>query len=140
MLVLIPFLLLELYLSLAVGEEIGFFWSVVWIIVSIVVGIRLFKNSPYAMVGNIQAVKSGKLSLREFENASVAYFTGAILLIVPGVLSDIVGILFFTYTLYLQFVVKITPENLHFNQTTKGEKDVIDVEIIDEYTDRGNHS
>jgi hypothetical protein len=35
-----------------------------------------------------------------------------------------------TYTLYLQFVAKMTPEKPNFNK--EGDDDVIDVEVIDE--------
>jgi UPF0716 family protein affecting phage T7 exclusion len=55
-------------------------------------------------------------------------------LIIPGVLTDILGVLALGYTMYLRFVAKITPEQTKFNQN-KGDDNVIDVEIIDEYTD-----
>lgn len=130
----IPFLLLELYLSLSVGEAIGFLWSVIWIVVTMIVGVQLLRLSPFAVMGNLQSVKMGKLSLKAFENASTAYFIGAILLIIPGVLSDMLGVLAMCYTLYLHFVAKITPEQTNFKHK-QGEDDVIDVEVIDEHTD-----
>ena len=135
----IPFFLLELYLSLHTGEEIGFFWSVVWIISSGIIGVILLQNSPHAIMGQMQSVQKGKLNLKKFQDASMAYFIGSILLIVPGVLSDFVGLLALTYTLYLQFVAKIAPEQTNFknsHQNKKGDDNVIDVEIIDEHSDR----
>ena len=129
----IPFFLLELFLSLKMGESIGFLGSVLWIVMSAVVGMGLLKNSPMAMMGNMQAVQKGKLNIKKFQNANMSYFTGSILLIVPGVLSDFLGLFALVYTAYLQFIVKITPEQTNFNQT-KGDNDVIDVEIIDEHT------
>lgn len=140
LLALIPFLLLELYLSLYVGERIGFVWSAVWIVLSMIVGVQLLRLSPFAVMGNLEAVKRGKLSMQGFHNAATSYLIGALLLIVPGVLSDILGILVLLYTLYLQFVVKITSEKPPFNPTTKGEDHVIDVEIIDSSTDRIDRS
>ncbi len=77
----------------------------------------------------------GKLSLEEFQNASTSYLLGAILLIIPGVLTDILGVLALGYTMYLRFVAKITPEQTKFNKN-KGDDNVIDVEIIDEHFDR----
>jgi len=135
MFLVIPFFLLELYLSLKTGEIIGFFWSAVWIIVSAVVGMILLRNSPYAIMGQMQSVQKGKLNLKKFQDASMAYFLGAILLIIPGVLSDFMGVLALAYTFYLQFIAKITPEQTNF-QTNKGDDNVIDVEIIDEHADR----
>ena len=133
---IVPFFLIELYLSLKVGETIGFFWSVVWIMGSFMLGMALLKKSQQTMVGNMFAMQRGKLDMRKFQNASMSYFVGAILLIIPGVFSDFLGVLALIYTFYLQFVAKITPEhtntNTHFN--TQGEDNVIDVEIIDEHS------
>ncbi|MCD6653183.1 MAG: FxsA family protein [Sulfurovum sp.] len=136
--ILIPLLLLELYLSLKVGEKIGFIWSAVWIFVSMAAGIKLLQSTPFAMMNNLGSVAKGKLSMKSFHDAATAYFIGAVLLIVPGVLSDFVGIVCLGYTLYLKFIAKITPEQKSYdaNHIYKGEEDVIDVEIIDEYSSR----
>ena len=135
----IPFFLIELYLSLKTGETIGFFWSAIWIIASAVVGMILLQNSPHAIMGQMQSVQKGKLNLKKFQDASMAYFVGSILLIVPGVFSDFMAVVALSYTLYLQFIAKITTEQTNF-QTKKGDDNVIDVEIIDEHTDRINRS
>ncbi len=136
---LVPFLLLELYLSLKVGESIGFFWSALWIIVTMVIGVRLLQSSPLAMIGNFNAMAQGKLSMKSFENAATAYMLGAILLIIPGVLSDFLGLAALLYAIYLQFTAKMKPEQKNpFQQ--QGEDDVIDVEVIDEHTDRNDRA
>ena len=135
----IPFFFLELYLSLKTGETIGFFWSVVWIVLSALLGMTLLKNSPLAVMGNMQAMQKGKLNIKKFQDASMSYFIGSIMLIIPGVLSDFLGIVSLAYTFYLQFVAKITPEQTNFNQN-KGDDNVIDVEIIDEHSDHIDRS
>lgn len=140
LLAMIPFLLLELYLSLSVGEQIGFVWSAVWIVLTIIVGVQLLRLSPFAVMGNLDAVTRGKLSLEGFHSVSSSYFIGSILLIIPGVLTDILGVFALLYTLYLQFVAKITPEQTKFKSKREGENDVIDVEIVDEHTDRNAHT
>ncbi|MDQ7046551.1 MAG: FxsA family protein [Sulfurovum sp.] len=131
--VLIPFFLIELYLSLKTGEEIGFLWSVIWIMSSFMLGMMLFQKSSQTMMGNMQSLKQGKLDMKRFQNVSMAYFIGAILLMIPGVFSDLLGLFALMYTVYLQFIVKITPEQtIHFKK--QGEEHVIDVEIIDEHS------
>ncbi len=135
--VVIPFLLLELFLSLEVGENIGFLWSAIWIVVSMLVGVRVLQSSPLSLMGNLNSVSRGKLSMQSFQNSSTAYLIGALFLIIPGVLTDLLGLVALSYTVYLQFVAKITPEQTKFNQK-KGDDNVIDVEIIDEHTDRIN--
>ncbi len=130
----IPFFLMELYLSLKVGESIGFLGSVVWIVASFLLGMALLKRSSYTMLGNIYAMQRGRLDIRKFQNASLAYVAGAVLLIVPGVFSDLLGVFALLYTLYLQFIAKITPESHTYDHNLQGEEHVIDVEIIDEHT------
>ncbi len=139
LIVAIPFLLLELYLSLEVGENIGFLWSAIWIVVSMLVGFRVLQSSSLTLMGNLNSVSRGKLSMQSFQNASTAYLLGAILLIIPGVLTDLLGLVALGYTVYLQFVAKITPEQTKFDRK-KGDDDVIDVEIIDEHTDLNGRS
>jgi UPF0716 protein FxsA len=132
--VVIPFLLLELYFSLKTGATIGFLWSVIWILASFMLGMTLLKNSQMKMLNNLQSLKEGRLNKERFQNASFSYFIGAILLIIPGVFSDFLGIFALLYALYLQFVAKITPVSHNpYNHNNKGDDDVIDVEIIDEY-------
>jgi len=137
---LVPFLLLELFLSLSVGENIGFMWSALWIVASMMLGFRLLQSSSLSMMGNINAVKSGKLSMKNFQNAATSYLAAAVLLIIPGVLSDFLGLIALAYTFYLQFVAKITPEQTNNNFKKQGDDNVIDVEIIDEHSrsDRGS--
>jgi len=131
---LIPFLFLELYLSLKVGENIGFFGSLIWIILSFMIGMILLQKSSQTMMGNMTAMRQGKLDMKKFQNASMSYLAGAILLIIPGVLSDFLGVFALFYTFYLQFVAKITPEQKHKNFKKQGDDNVIDVEIIDEHS------
>jgi len=138
MLMLIPFMMFELYLSLYVGERIGFMWSVIWIVVTMILGIRLLQYTPFTLMGHISNVSRGKLSLEDFQSASTAYLLGATFLIIPGVFTDLLGVVALCYTLYLRFVAKITPEQTKFNQT-KGDDNVIDVEIVDEPTGRNDH-
>ena len=53
----IPFFLLELYLSLKMGETIGFLWSAIWIVATIFIGTILLQNSPNAIMGQMQSFK-----------------------------------------------------------------------------------
>jgi len=138
LILLIPFLFAELYLSLSVVEEWGAGWSVLWIVGTIFVGIQLLRNSQYAIEGGMMNVSKGKLDIQSFQNASMAYLLGSILIIIPGILSDTFGVMALLYTLYLQFIAKVTPEKPNFNQ--KGDDDVIDVEIIDEHHSHNRNS
>ena len=135
---LIPYLLLELYLSLKVGESIGFLGSVIWIVVTMLIGIKLLQRSPRVMVGSLQNMAlNGGFSPKGLGDTATFYMLGAILLIIPGVLSDFLGVVGTLYAFYLQFTAKMKPEKKNLYQH-EGDDDVIDVEIIDEYTDRND--
>jgi UPF0716 family protein affecting phage T7 exclusion len=129
---LIPFLFIELYVSLKTGENIGFVWSALWIILSFMIGVILLQRSSLTVMSNMHSMRQGKFDMRRFQNASMSYFIGAVLLIIPGVFSDFLGILALGYTLYLQLIARITPEQKNNNFNQQGDENVIDVEIIDE--------
>ena len=130
----IIYFLLELYVSLALGERLGFIGSVVWILATLSIGMATLRMAPLTIMQNLQAVGLGKLDMKKFQDASMASFMGGILLIIPGAFSDLIGFVFLFYTFYLRFVATITPPkpNIYKNQ---GEEDVIDVEIVERNTD-----
>ena len=136
MIYVLLFLIFELFLSLEVGSQIGFLWSVIWIVGSFMLGMGLIKNAHTTIRGNMQSLKEGKIKMKSFHDSATSYFLGAILLIVPGVFSDILGLIALLYTFYLQFGGTIpsskTKTNINnLNKNTQGDNDVIDVEVIE---------
>ncbi len=130
------FLIFELFLSLEVGSSIGFLWSVIWIVGSFIIGMGLIQNAHTTMQSNMASLKAGKLNMKSFHDSATSYFLGAILLIIPGVFSDILGLIALLYTFYLQLGGTIpsskTKTNINnLNKYTQGDDDVIDVEIIE---------
>ena len=132
MFLIIPYFFIELYLSLKTGEQIGFMWSVIWIFATFMIGVAILKNSSSTMVSNMYSIREGKLSLARFQSASMAYFGGAVLLIIPGVFSDILGLASLLYAFTLSSLALMSPKKDHNFYKQKGEEDVIDAEIIDE--------
>ena len=134
MIYIIPFLLLELFLSLKVGESIGFGWSVIWIVGSFLIGMGLIQNGATTMKKSMAGLSSGKLNIKSFHDSATSYFLGAILLIIPGVFTDILGAIALLYTFYLQLggTIPNSKHKTNINNTNKqGDNDVIDVEIIE---------
>ena len=134
MIYLIPFLILELFLSLKTGENIGFGWTVIWIVSSFLIGMGLIQNGATTMKKSMAGLSSGKLDMKSFHDSATSYFLGAILLIIPGVFTDILGVIALLYTFYLQLGGTI-PNSKHKtninNMNKQGDNDVIDVEIIE---------
>ncbi len=139
MLLILPYLFLELYFSLSVGEEIGFLWTVIWILGSFMVGMGLLKNAHLNIMSNMRAVAEGKLNKKTFHDASTSYFLGAILLIIPGVFSDFLGVIALFYTIFLKIggtIPSVKNKNNIKNSNKQGDDNVIDVEIIEYDTHR----
>ncbi len=129
MLLLVAYFIIELLVSIKMGIIIGFGWSVVWVVTTSLIGALLLRLSPYAIMDSFNSIGFKKFNLISAQNAAISYILGAILLIIPGVFSDILGILLLLYTIYLRMFAKIVPdENIKYK---KGDDDVIDVEIID---------
>jgi len=137
MILLFPLFILEIVLSIQMGIAIGAGYAVLWTFGSMLLSVILIKSSHIALASGADQIFTGKLSIQKFHNSALSYLTGAILLFIPGVLSDSFGLILLIYTLYLHFVAKITPQNKHnqFNPTKESE-DVIDVEIINSDDDR----
>jgi len=129
---LVPLFFLELFVSMKVGDIIGFFPSVLWILGTMMAGSLLLRLSPYTFMGNVMSVQMGQLDLRSANNASMSYLLGSVFLIIPGVITDVLAILLLLYTLYLRLLARMRPQQPKQYTETKGDNDVIDVEIIDE--------
>ena len=134
MVLIIPFFIFELYLSLKVGSSIGFGWSIIWIISSFLLGMGVLQNAAVSMQKSMASLATGKLNMKSFHDSATSYFLGAILLIIPGVFSDILGVIALLYTFYLQLggTIPNSKNKTNINNNNKqGDEDVIDVEIIE---------
>jgi 2-isopropylmalate synthase/UPF0716 protein FxsA len=126
----------ELLASLKVGLVIGFGGSVIWIAGSALLGGLLIRLSPYALMQTFNTMNLSGFDVRNAHNAALSYLFAAILLLVPGVLTDGLGLVMLLYTIYLRLFATMRPTNPY---TQKGDDDVIDVEIIDESDSRDAH-
>ncbi len=130
MILILVYFILELLFSIRFGIDIGFGWSVVWVVGTSILGALLLKLSPYAIADSFQKIAFERFDIISAQNAALAYILGAILLIIPGILSDFLGIALLFYTLYLRIFAKMPQKNENIYQK-KGDDDVIDVEIIE---------
>ncbi len=128
MVLILAYFIIELLLSIKFGIEVGFGWSAVWVIGTSIIGGVLLRLSPYAIMDSFNAIGFKKFNIKSAQNAAISYVLGAILLIIPGIFSDILGVFLLIYTLYLRLFAKIVPTQTNY---TQGDDDVIDVEIID---------
>ncbi len=95
------------------------------IIFSAMVGIYVIKNLHFSFFDGFQKVLRREISEEEFVTAEFFKLIGAFLLIIPGIFSDIFGILFLFEPFGRWFGKKF------FRNTTVYKKSPIDDDIID---------
>ena len=124
---------LEIFLLIKIGGQVGALNTVALIFLTAIIGIY------FAKLQGIQTLKSGMVNLYQnkmpvyemMSGASIA--TAALLLIVPGFLTDLIGFLLlipFTRKIFFKLAFKNKPMT-----DIKKQNDTIDGEIIDNKKD-----
>ncbi len=131
------YLFLEVVVSVNISSAIGGINTFLEILLSAFIGISILVNFRSTLGENLHAVSTNRIDLQEFQRLNIFTLLGAILLIVPGFLTDILGIFLqfsvFTKMLVNRFTAKSQQDDtIHYHKTTttKKEDNVIDVEII----------
>lgn len=138
MIYFVIYLFLEVLISVNISSTIGGLGTFFEIILTAFIGISILVNFRTTLLNNITAVSYHAIDLREFQRLNLFTIIGAILLIIPGFLTDIIGALMqfsvFTSMLVNRYNVKsgnYKQDNNRENiNNTKKDSDVIDVEII----------
>ena len=124
---------LEIFIMIKMGAKIGALNTIALIFLTAIIGVY------FARLQGLQTLKSGMISLYQnklpvFELLSGASIgIAALLLIVPGFFTDIVGFLLlfpFTRKILLNLAIKKKTKN-----NTKSQSETIDGEIIDNNKD-----
>ncbi len=138
MLYFILYLFLEVLVSVQISSTIGGLATFFEILLSAFIGISILINFRKTLIENMTAVSYNCIDLEQFQRLNLFTLIGAILLIIPGFLTDIVGILLqfsaFTSIIVNRYNVKSGKCNTSFedeNINIKKDSDVIDVEIIE---------
>ncbi len=140
MLYFILYLFLEVMISTNISSQIGGFNTFLELVASAFLGFALLVNFRTTLIENMQAFSMQKIDLQEFQRLNIFAVLGAILLIVPGFLTDIIGILLQFSVVTKMLVNRFTAKSIYQNNTsfreeqsqihTQKDDDVIDVEII----------
>jgi 2-isopropylmalate synthase/UPF0716 protein FxsA len=141
MIYFIVYLFLEVLISVNISSIIGGLMTFFEILLTAFIGIYILVNFKESLRENLTAVSYNCIDLQEFQKLNLFTLIGAILLIVPGFLTDIIGALMqfsvFTTMIVNRYQVhsskKCTKEFDEFNSQNSHitkESDVIDVEII----------
>ena len=129
------YILLETLITVNIASKLGGFATFIEIVVSAFVGLFLLTNFRYTLANNAMMLFSREIDSDEFIKNNIYSFIGAVLLIVPGFFSDMLGVLlqFSTVgTFIARRVFKIKPKEKDFkNYKGEANDEIIDVEVID---------
>ena len=137
MIYFILYLFLEVMISTSIASEIGGLATFLELIASAFVGIVILVNFRTILMQNMGALSSRQIDVAQFQELNLFTILGAFLLILPGFLTDIIGIMLQFSMITGLFVSKLSskyePKNPNSNSNSK-DCDVIDVEIISDST------
>ena len=127
--------IIEIYLFISIGSEIGAFTTILLIFLTAVIGVY------YARYEGIKTLKSGFIQLSKNESPSYEILSGAgiafaaLLLIIPGFLTDLMGFLLI-FPLSRKFIFSKFKNKINKKENSK--KDFIegDFEDIEDDDDR----
>ena len=145
MLIFLVYMFLETIISVQIASSVGGFYTFLEIVITIFVGIFIIKNIHVGLFESLSALKNNEITHSEFERLNFLTVIGALLLILPGYFSDMIGILFQFDFIALIIIRKIfkksrKKESFKYNGSSnnslnkKGSDEIIDVEIIDSDT------
>ena len=121
------YLFLEILFSYEFARIFTPFGLFLEVIFSAIVGFSIFRNLQFSLALDMQRVLKREVSEEEFMTMGLFRMIGAVFLIIPGVLTDILGILFLFEPSARMVAKKIfppKPKDIY--------DDIIDVEIIEE--------
>ncbi len=139
MIYFVVYLFLEVIISVNISSSIGGLATFFEIVLSAMIGISILVNFRTTFMQNVTAVSFNAIDLQEFQRLNLFSIIGAIILIIPGFLTDILGLIMqfsvFTTMIVNRYKVKSYTNNSDFTgenikKNIQKDSDVIDVEII----------
>lgn len=135
MIYFIIYLFLEVLISVNISSYIGSMMTFFEIILSAFFGILILVNFRNSLRENLTAVSYSCIDLEQFQSLNLFTIVGAMLLIIPGFLTDTIGVLL-QFSVFSTMVVNRFSMNRKNCDTSfkknniKKDSDVIDVEIV----------
>ena len=133
---LLTYFFIEVIVTITLGGSIGGLNTFFEIVMYAVIGTMIIMNFRKVLMHSLAAVMSGKMSSQELVQGNILTLVGAVLLILPGFVSDLIG-LFLQFSFIkslLRKQVKQPYSQTNQSYSKKGDDDVIDVEIIEHTT------
>ena len=128
---------LEVLVSVNISSSLGGLLTFVEIMFTALIGVSILVNFRSTLAENMAAVSYNRIDLNQFQKLNLFTLIGAIMLIVPGFLTDIIGVIMqfsvITSMIVNRYGVKSDDYNKYEEKShIKKDSDVIDVEIIND--------
>ncbi len=143
------FMFVEVMVSSWFIGYLGGFSTFMELIVSAVAGIYLLQGVQYSLSSKLNSIRQGDIETKDILKHSLGSGFGAVLLIIPGFFTDIVGLLLqFNFVVVVfsgLFIKKQTNfRNFEYNYKNftnkeKIDEKIIDVEVIDDSRSIGDN-
>ena len=130
LLLIIGIPVIEIYLFIKIGSQIGAFNTIILIFLTAIIGVAYAKHEGFnTLKSGISGLMKNEIPIYEIISGATLAFA-AILLIIPGFATDTLGILLvFPYSRKL--FIKYFSRNYYKNKKTKEEKNFIEGEYKD---------
>ena len=128
------YLFLEIVFSyefMKIFTPLGFFIET---LITAIIGVYILRNIHFSLSENMIKVLRREISEEEFISIGIFQFIGAVLLVIPGFFSDILGALFLFEPFARWVARKFLPKENIYTQKfyDKDNNEIIDAEIIEE--------
>lgn len=130
------YLFLEVVVSVNIASAIGGVWTFVELIASALAGIVILANFRGTLAENIHALNQARIDPIEFQQLNLFTILGAFLLIIPGFLTDSIGLLLQFSVITKMLVNRFMAKSASDTSTTQKDNHVIDVEIVSDDADK----
>jgi 2-isopropylmalate synthase/UPF0716 protein FxsA len=134
------YLFLEVVISVNIASALGGITTFFELILSALIGIAILFNFRNTLAENMKAVSYNCINLQQFQELNLFTLFGALLLILPGFLTDIAGLLMQFSVLTTMLVNRYSAKQgrcdtpMHHEERyeyhERKDEDVIDVEIV----------
>ena len=120
--------LIEIYLFIEIGALLGSFLTILLTLLTALFGVYLLKIGTFHNVRNLQEkILQGIRPDKEIQNG-IFNLISAILLILPGILTDFVGVLLLFRSIQILVTSNILKNNYNYYSSGDHKKTIIDVE------------
>ncbi len=130
LLLIIGIPIIEIYLFIKIGSQIGAFNTISLIFLTAIIGVAYAKHEGFnTLRSGISGLMKNEIPIYEIISGAALAFA-AILLILPGFATDLLGILL-VFPLTRKIFIKYFSRNYYKNKNTSKEKNFIDGEFKD---------